>query len=252
MGLSYELQRRHWMYLNGVILVSPADYKLLEFEDGQEDAIDSSLHLPYYAATAWYHKMLDNNLQSLDLLEFLPDVEDFTINKLIPAIAKGGFLNEKERNFIAEKYSYYSGLDKQFIIDYNLEVPNYAFWKELLRKRDGLTIGRLDSRYKGLDKTNAGISPDSNIELDSWNHSFTPAINYYVKNELKFETDIKYNVFGPVHPWDRENDNTRENLRKVWLKTHFLKFLFSLDIMMALLIIFKQNIPCGKLTLVVK
>ena len=252
MGLSYELQRRHWMYLNGVILVSPADYKLLEFEDGQEDAIDSSLHLPYYAATAWYHKMLDNNLQSLDLLEFLPDVEDFTINKLIPAIAKGGFLNEKERNFIAEKYSYYSGLDKQFIIDYNLEVPNYAFWKELLRKRDGLTIGRLDSRYKGLDKTNAGISPDSNIELDSWNHSFTPAINYYVKNELKFETDIKYNVFGPVHPWDRENDNTRENLRKAMAQNPFLKVFIQSGYYDGATNYFQAKYTCGKLTLVVK
>ena len=54
MGLSYELQNRHWMYLNGVIMVSPADYKL--FEEG--DAVNSSLHLPYYTATAWYHNCL--------------------------------------------------------------------------------------------------------------------------------------------------------------------------------------------------
>ena len=211
------------MYLNGVILVSPADYKLLEFDDGQEDAIDSSLHLPYYAATAWYHKMLDKEIQSIDLLEFLPKVEEFTINELIPAIAKGGFISDIERNEIAEKYSYYSGLDKDFIIDYNLDIPNYAFWKELLRKRDGLTIGRLDSRYRGIDRTNAGSRPDTNIELNSWNHSFTPAINYYLKNELNFETDIKYNVFGPVHPWNRENDNTRENLRKAMAQNPFLK-----------------------------
>ena len=121
MGLSYELQSSHWMYLNGVIMVSPADYKLLEFDDGQEDAIDSSLHLPYYAATAWYHKMLDQEIQSMDLLAFLPQVEEFTINKLIPAIAKGGFISDKERDEIAEKYSYYSGLDKDFILDYNLD-----------------------------------------------------------------------------------------------------------------------------------
>ena len=223
MGLSYELQSSHWMYLNGVIMVSPADYKLLEFDDGQEDAIDSSLHLPYYAATAWYHKMLDQEIQSMDLLAFLPQVEEFTINKLIPAIAKGGFISDKERDEIAEKYSYYSGLDKDFILDYNLDIPNYAFWKELLRRSDGLTIGRLDSRYRGIDRTNAGSSPDTNIELNSWNHSFAPAINYYVRNELKFETDIKYNVFGPVHPWDRQNDNTRKNLRKAMAQNPFLK-----------------------------
>jgi carboxypeptidase C (cathepsin A) len=219
MGLSYELQSRHWMYLNGVIMVSPADYKL--FEDG--DSVNSSLHLPYYAATAWYHKMLNEDLQNKDLDEILPEIEDFTINKLIPAISKGGFISYKEKNQIAEKYAYYSGLSKKFVLNNNLNVSNNYFWKELLRDKHGLTIGRLDSRYRGLDKKNAGSSPDSNIELNSWNHSFTPAINYYLRNELGFITDIKYNVFGPVHPWDNENDNTRENLRKAMAQNPFLK-----------------------------
>ena len=219
MGLSYELQNRHWMYLNGVIMVSPADYKL--FEDG--DSVNSSLHLPYYAATAWYHKMLNEDLQNKDLDEILPEIEDFTINKLIPAISKGGFISDQEKNQIAEKYAYYSGLSKKFVLNNNLNVSNNYFWKELLRDKHGLTIGRLDSRYRGLDKKNAGSSPDSNIELNSWNHSFTPAINYYLRNELGFVTDIKYNVFGPVHPWDNENDNTRENLRKAMAQNPFLK-----------------------------
>ena len=219
MGLSYELQNKHWMYLNGVIMVSPADYKL--FEDG--DSVNSSLHLPYYSATAWYHQVLDDDLQKRDLTEILPEVEEFTINKLIPAIAKGGFISKIERNEIAEKYSKYSGLSTKFVLDNNLSVPNNFFWKELLKEKEGLTVGRLDSRYRGLDKKNSGSTPDSNIELNSWNHSFTPAINYYLRNELKFVTDVKYNVFGPVHPWDRENDNTRENLRKAMAQNPFLK-----------------------------
>ena len=219
MGLSYELQNKHWMYLNGVIMVSPADYKL--FEEG--DSVNSSLHLPYYSATAWYHQVLDDDLQMRDLTEILPEVEEFTINKLIPAVAKGGFISKIERNEIAEKYSKYSGLSTKFILDNNLNVPNNFFWKELLKEKEGLTVGRLDSRYRGLDKKNSGSTPDSNIELNSWNHSFTPAINYYLRNELKFVTDVKYNVFGPVHPWDRENDNTRENLRKAMAQNPFLK-----------------------------
>ena len=38
------------------------------------------------------------------------------------------------------------------------------------------------NEYLGLDKMEAGSRPDSNAELDSWEHSFTPAINYYFKN----------------------------------------------------------------------
>ena len=54
MGLAAELQNKQWMYLNGVIMVSPADYKVLR----TGSALSSSLNLPYFTAAAWYHKML--------------------------------------------------------------------------------------------------------------------------------------------------------------------------------------------------
>ena len=92
-----------------------------------------------------------------------------------------------------------------------------VFWKELLRE-EGFTIGRLDSRYKGIDRKESGNNPDYNSELDSWLHSFTPAINQYLSNELKFKTDIKYNMFGPVRPWEDDNLNTREDLRQAKAK----------------------------------
>ena len=100
-------------------------------------------------------------------------------------------------------------------------IPNSFFWKELLRD-EGYTVGRLDSRYKGIDRMDAGQSPDFNSELTSWLHSFTPAINYYYRNVLNFKTDIKYNMFGPVRPWDRSTDNTGEDLRKAMAMNPFM------------------------------
>ena len=223
MGLAHELQNRHWMYLNGVIMVSPADYRV--YDTG--GAVSSAINLPYYTAAAWYHKVLDKSLQERDLLEILPESEDFTINKLIPAIAKGGFISDSEKENVAKKMSYFSGISYQDIVRHNLDLPTNFFWKELLRDESGYTIGRLDSRYLGLDKMEAGSRPDSNAELDSWEHSFTPAINYYFKNELNFSTDIKYNVFGPVHPWNRENDKTRDNLRQAMAQNPYLKVLIQ-------------------------
>ncbi|RLD29384.1 MAG: carboxypeptidase [Bacteroidetes bacterium] len=221
MGLSNELQSSHWMYLNGVILVSPADYNL--YSTGQP--IYSAINLPYFTAAAWYHKVLPTALQSKDLTEILPEVEDYAINILMPAIAKGGFISDAERNDVAERMSYYSGLNKKAIIQHNLVVPTSFFWKELLRDRTGQTIGRLDSRYLGIDKMEAGTRPDYSAELTSWLHSFTPAINHYIKKELKFDTDIKYNMFGSVRPWDRENNTTREDLRKAMAANPYLKVL---------------------------
>jgi len=56
-------------------------------------------------------------------------------------------------------------------------------------------------------------------------HSFTPAINAYFQNELNFKTDIKYNMFGPVRPWDNSNDNTRDNLRQAMAQNPYLHVL---------------------------
>ena len=218
MGLSLELQNNQWMYLNGVIMVSPADYNV--YNTGQP--IYSALNLPYFTAAAWHHKVLPKELQSKDLYAVLPEAEDFAINTLMPAIAKGGYISNTERDEVAEQMAYYSGLSKKVILQHNLDVPTQFFWKELLRDKTGQTIGRLDSRYLGLDKIEAGTKPDYNAELSSWLHSFTPAINYYLREHLNFKTDLKYNMFGSVRPWNKENNNVRENLRQAMAQNPYL------------------------------
>ncbi len=220
-GLALELQNSHWMYLNGVILVSPTTLGI-----EREGPVDVALRLPYYAATAWYHKALASDLQIKDLTAMLPEVEQFTINELIPAIAKGGFLEDTKRKEIAVKMARYSGLPEKVILQNNLDISPSLFWKELLRDK-GFTVGRLDSRYKGIDRKDAGESPDFNAELTSWEHSFTPAINIYLRDELKYKTDLRYYMFGPVSPWDRTGDKSGENLRQAMAENPYLHVLIQ-------------------------
>jgi len=221
MGLSLALQNQQWMYLNGVIMVSPADYKVIR----NSGPVAEAINLPYYTAAAWHHKALPPALQSKDLLEILPESEAYTIDKLIPALAKGGFLEASEKEAVADKMAYYSGLKKKDILDHNLSVPTSFFWKNLLKDKSGHTVGRLDSRYLGIDNQLSGTKPDYNSELTSWLHSFTPAINYYLQEELNFKTDVKYNMFGPVHPWNNDDDNTRDNLRQAMAQNPYLNVL---------------------------
>jgi carboxypeptidase C (cathepsin A) len=222
MGLSAALQERQWMYLNGVIMVSPADYKVYR----EAGPVSSALNLPYFSAAAWFHKKLPYNLQQKDLTDILPEVEEYTIDKLIPAISKGGFISEQEKMEVAKKISEYSGLSLESVIQNNLDIPTRFFWKDLLRDQ-GKTIGRLDSRYIGIDRKDIGVGPDYSAELTSWLHSFTPAVNHYIRKELKFKTDIKYNMFGDVRPWNNDNDNTREDLRRAMAENPYLKVLFQ-------------------------
>ncbi|HAO51425.1 MAG TPA: carboxypeptidase, partial [Runella sp.] len=102
-GLSLELQSNQWMYINGVILVSPTT---LGIERGE--ASEAALKVPYCAATAWYHKKLPADLQKKDLTDFLPEVENFTINELLPAVSMGGFLDDAKRKAIAAKLARYT------------------------------------------------------------------------------------------------------------------------------------------------
>jgi len=215
-GLALELQEAQWMYLNGVILVSPTDLGI-----ERDGPVDAANRIPYFAAAAWYQKVLPAELQSKNLEEVLAEAEDFAINELLPAMAMGGFLEDAKRKEMAKKMAKYSGISEKVILQHNLDISTSFFWKELLREK-GFTIGRLDARYLGLDKMEGGVRPDFNAELTSWLHSFTPAINYYLQEELKYKTDVKYNMFGPVRPWDRSGDNTGDNLRQAMAQNPYL------------------------------
>lgn len=215
-GLAHALQNSQWMYINGVVLVSPTDIGI-----ERQGPVKAANRLPYFAATAWYHKQLAADLQQGDLYDLLPQVEEFTINTYLPALAKGAWLPAAERRAIAQQVARYSGLSEEAVLQSNLDIDTAFFWKELLRK-EGYTVGRLDSRYTGIDRKDVGVRPDFNSELTSWLHSFTPAINYYLREELGLKTDLKYNMFGPVHPWDRSNDTTGPDLRQAMAQNPYL------------------------------
>ena len=222
MGLAGTLQNDQWMYLNGVILVSPADYKWFE----SDPPISIALQLPYMAATAHYHRKQAPELQALALEKMLPLAEAFALDTLMPAVARGGSLSAKQKRPIAERMAAYSGLSAGAIMSMNLQVPTSFFWKELLRGTDeGYTVGRLDSRYRGIDRASAGTRPDYNAELTSWLHAFTPGINHYFTQVLGFPTDMKYNMFGPVRPWDNDDNDVREDLRRAMAANPYLHLL---------------------------
>lgn len=220
-GLAGELQGDHWMFLNGVILVSPTGLGI-----ERDGPVETALPLPYYTAAAWYHEELPPELQQQDLKEILPEVEQFTLEKYIPALTHGGFIDEERKQKIAEKVAYYSSTSVEEVLNHNLRIPKWYFWKDLLRE-EGYIIGRLDSRYKGIDPKDAGDSFSYAPEYSSWKHSFTPAINYYLRDVLGFETDLEYYVSGSVHPWEDDENNAAERLRGAMAENPYLNVMIQ-------------------------
>lgn len=216
-GLSRRLQNAHKMFFNGVILVSPTSL-------GMSHALPSSArNLPHYAATAWYFGRLPPDLQGRDLDDVLTEVEEFAINEYGPALVRSGFLSDAERQRMARRIAGYAGVSPTFVDNLNLELPINQWRKELLRD-ERLTVGRLDSRYQGVDRDAGGISYDYDPAMASWNHSFTPAMNMYLRNVLNYETDLQYvTIGGSVGPWDRSGDSTGDDLRRAMAENPYLK-----------------------------
>jgi len=219
-GLTAHLQNRHRMYINGTILVSTM---MLGVKSG--DDLAYPLILPHYTATAWYHKQLPPDLQSKALRDVLDEAEEFALNDYTLALIRGNDLTENEKNTVADKLARYTGLSTEYIKRSNLRVSRTRFRKELLRHED-LTVGRLDSRYKGKDKDSVGEVNEFDPAMAAWNGPFTGAVNRYFREELKYETDLSYDIFGNVHPWKGMSEaHVGEALRRAMTQNPFLKVL---------------------------
>lgn len=216
-GLSQRLQSAHKLFVNGVILVSPTGLGMSQVLPG------SIRNLPHYAATAWYFGRLPTELQNRSLEDVLGEVEEFALTEYPEALARGGALEGAERQAMARRIGAYAGVSARFVDNLNLQIPINQWRKELLRD-ERLTVGRLDSRYQGVDGDAGGISYDYDPAMASWNHSFTPAMKTYLKGDLGYDMEVEYvTIGGNVRPWDRSGDNTGENLRQAMAANPYLK-----------------------------
>ena len=68
----------------------------------------------------------------------------------------------------------------------------------------GLTIGRLDARYTGVDYDNAGETPDNDPSFYGIDAGYTAAINSWARETLGFVTDRQYQSIGnePFEHWN--------------------------------------------------
>jgi carboxypeptidase C (cathepsin A) len=193
-SLSGYLQERHGMYLNGIMLISSVlNFQTIEFEIGN-DLLPFVLFLPTYTATAWYHKRLSTELQA-NLRKTLDQVENFALNEYALALLKGASLPVAKRREVIRKLSRFTGLSREYIEHTDLRIQIFRFAKELLRDQN-LTVGRLDSRFKGADRDSAGEEFEADPSYDAILGPYSATFNSYVRSELKFESDLPYEILA--------------------------------------------------------
>lgn len=225
-GLSGYLQDRHGMYLNGIMLISAIlNFQADRFKPGND--LPHILFLPTYTATAWYHHRLSDDLQK-DLNTTLQEVELFAMGEYANALMQGDDLPEEDRLLIARKLARYTGLSDDYIESANLRIEIFRFTKELLRHAKR-TVGRLDSRFIGIDRDSAGEKFEFDPSMANITGPYTATLNDYVRSELKYESDLPYEILTDrVNPWsyaefENEYVNVAETLRKAVTTNPHLK-----------------------------
>jgi carboxypeptidase C (cathepsin A) len=226
-GLSGYLQERHGLYLNGIMLVSSIlDFGTDTAQPGND--LPHILYLPTYTATAWYHQRLKGRLQK-DLRKTLAEVEAFALGDYTHALMRGAALSPKARVAIIEQLARYTGLSADYLDRVNLRIEIMRFTKELLRGQRR-TVGRLDSRFTGIDRDSGGETFEHDPSMSAIIGPYTATFYDYVRRELGFESDLPYEVlnFKANEQWSFAQHENRyvevaETLRKAMTINPYLK-----------------------------
>ena len=224
-GLAGYLQGRHGAYLNAIMLVSVVlNFQTIRFAPGND--LPYILYLPTYAATARYHDRLDGI--DAEFEAFMDEVRAFATNDYTVALMQGSNITPEQRANIVQQLAKYTGLTSEYLERTDSRINIARFCKELLRD-EGRTVGRFDSRYKGIDRDSAGETYEYDPSSAVVQGAYTAALNAYVRGELEFESDLPYEILSRrVHPWDysdhqNEYVNVADTLRQAMTTNPALK-----------------------------
>jgi len=198
-ALSHYLQERYGLYVNGLMLISSVlDFSTIIGARGNDLA--PLTVLPTMAATAWYHQQVDAQYETLE--DLLVEVEKFAMNDYALALLKGDALTEEEKGRIIDQLHAFTGLDTAYLADVHLRLSVGSFNKELLRDQ-GYTVGRLDSRFKGVDYSDDGGAYEYDPSYDRVIYGpFTTALYDYLRRDLGYKNDLPYEILtGRARPW---------------------------------------------------
>ena len=197
-GLADHLRDRYGMYLNGLVLVSGVlDFGTIRAAAGND--LPYLLALPAETAAAHFHKKLPPDLRA-DLPKALAEARKFAAGEYAAALQQGAALAPEERKKTVVELSRLTGLTSQVIEDNNLRVDPSVFRKQLLHD-EGVILGAYDARLTGRDGDAAATGPAFDPAMAAAMGPFAAAMNAYVREELKFEDDLPYELLAGVQPW---------------------------------------------------
>jgi len=228
-ALSAYLQDRHGLFLNGIIFVSTIlNFQTTHFAPGND--LPYALYLPPFAAVAWYHRRLEADLQQ-SLADTVQEARVLALGEYSAALMRGTLLSKAEETDLATKMARLIGLPVDLILRCNLRVDLTTFVNELLRS-EGKLVGRLDARFTGYDLGPTGQRINLEPSSLAYNGPFTAALYDYLRRELKYESDLPYEIMNMTINSDWRFDefegtfvDVSETLRRIMCSNRHLRVL---------------------------
>ena len=210
---------------NGIILISSIlNFQTARFVQGND--LPYILFLPTYAAAAWYHGKLDKSFKTIH--KTLDAAREFAGGPYAAALTKGDAITGKEYDRMVKDVARFTGLSESYVDACNLRIKIQGFCKELMRD-EHRTIGRLDSRFVGINKAVVGEEFDHDPSMSGIMPPYTACYNDYMRGTLGYKTDLPYEIFrGVKEPWDwgsagEGHPDTSDHLRKALTKNPHMK-----------------------------
>ncbi len=175
----------------GIVLVSSVlNFQTLDFTRGND--LPYIYFLPTYAATAAFHGKAKPRKP---LRAWLKDVEAWASSEYTVALGKGDSLTKAQRASVISKLAQFTGLKPEFLDNTDLRINIHEFCKELRRDKKE-TVGRLDSRFTGLDWNHTGNVVEKDPSMTAIRAPYTAMINDYLGRQLGYQSDETYRVLG--------------------------------------------------------
>ncbi len=141
------LKSKYSTDLNGIVLISSV-LNLSTITFSPANISPCIFYLPSYAAVAWYHKTLKQ--QPSDLTAFVDEARNYAKGEYAAALFQGAQLPAAEKETVAKKLTYFTGIDEDYWLKANLCTSDGKFDAEVLRA-EGKSVASLDARFAGYD-----------------------------------------------------------------------------------------------------
>jgi carboxypeptidase C (cathepsin A) len=201
-ALADALPAQGGIELNGAILISPVIEYTLNLGSDYLNVMPWITFVPSYAAAAFHHGRYRG--EGRDLQQITEAAEKFSRGELLLALASGAPRTSPEVSGVLARLAAITGLDASEVQRHRGRISIEIFGKRLLEDR-GHVVGLYDASVNAPDPDPFSLTyPARDPSLDPLVGPLVSSFNAYVRDELGYRTDARYELMNPdvAQAWD--------------------------------------------------